>query len=97
MNDFSQMNCDVSGNTCHLYGSFTLASSTSSGQTSYLISGAPLPYKPVYTWIMALDASARTYTPYAGILGSNGNIGSYNIALTTGIRYYVDVYYNIKP
>ena len=97
VNDFSQMNCDVSGNTCHLYGSFTLASSTSGTETSYLISGAPLPYKPVYTWIMALNASARTYTPYAGILGSNGNIGSFNVVLTTGIRYYVDVYYNIKP
>lgn len=96
VNDWSQMNCEKSEKMCHLYGSFTLASATSRSETSYLIQGAPLPYKPIYTWIMAFDSSARTYTPYHGIVSSNGSIGSVNTVLKTGIRYYVDIFYFTK-
>lgn len=96
VNDSSQMNCEKSEKMCHLYGSFTLANATSGSETSYLIQGAPLPYKPIYTWIMAFDSSARTYTPYQGIVSSNGSIGSVNTVLNTGIRYYVDIFYFTK-
>ena len=96
VNDSSQMNCEKSEKMCHLYGSFTLANATSGSETSYLIQGAPLPYKPIYTWIMAFDSSARTYTPYHGIVSSNGSIGSVNTVLNTGIRYYVDIFYFTK-
>lgn len=94
--DYSQMHCEKSQRMCHLYGSFTLGSATAGTETVYLIQGAPIPVSPVYTWIMGLNAAARTYTAWAGILGSNGNIGSYNAVLNTGIRYYVDLYYFIK-
>ena len=96
VNDSSQMNCEKSEKMCHLYGSFTLANTTSGSETSYLIQGAPLPYKPIYTWIMAFDSSSRTYTPYHGIVSSNGSIGSVNTVLNTGIRYYVDIFYFTK-